>query len=89
MNKNTDVEKEESASKVSRMHVIEVSPSNLISVLGGRSTIYRKIGEQTIDEVVKILKSKTTLGFSVFNSFSSPIWKPQTATHRKIQNQKA
>ncbi len=35
-NPNTDTEKEESASKVSRMHVIEVSPSNLISLMGGK-----------------------------------------------------
>jgi hypothetical protein len=47
------------------------------------------MGEEVVDKVIELLKSKTTLGFSVFNSFSSPIWKPQTATHRKIQNQKA
>ena len=66
-NPNTDTKKEESASKVSRMHVIEVSKSNLISLMGGKWTIYRLMGEEVIDKVIELLKSNT-LFFILFIS---------------------
>ena len=69
MNKNTDVEKEESASKVSRMHVIEVSASNLISLMGGKWTIYRLMGEEVVDKVIELLKSNPTASFSFLIHF--------------------
>jgi glycerol-3-phosphate dehydrogenase len=40
--------------KISREHAILVSPSKLISIVGGKWTTYRKIGEDAIDMAVKI-----------------------------------
>ena len=42
--------------KVSRKHVIEVSESGLISVMGGKWTIYRKMGEDTVDTIFREFK---------------------------------
>ena len=45
--------------KVARTHIIDESPSGLISVLGGKWTIYRLMGEQTVDKIEKYLSSNT------------------------------
>ena len=37
---------------LSRNHVIEVSNSNLVSLMGGKWTSFRKMGEETIDRIV-------------------------------------
>ncbi len=47
-----------STKEVSRSHKIDVSPSGLISVLGGKWTTYRKIAEDAIDAAISINKLK-------------------------------
>jgi len=42
---------------ISRKHVIEISPSGLISLMGGKWTIYRRMGEDTVDEILKYLET--------------------------------
>jgi len=39
-----------------RNHVIFSSPSNLITVAGGKWTTYRSMAEETVDEAIKLLK---------------------------------
>jgi glycerol-3-phosphate dehydrogenase len=39
---------------ISRDHIIDVSQSNLITIVGGKWTTYRKMGEDVIDTAVKI-----------------------------------
>ncbi|CAD8090737.1 unnamed protein product [Paramecium sonneborni] len=41
--------------EVSRTHEIEVSKSGLISVMGGKWTIFRLMGEQTVDKVQQLI----------------------------------
>lgn len=53
-----------SSSSVSRDHLILTSPSNLITIAGGKWTTYRKMGEDVVNEAIKIAflkaeKSKT------------------------------
>lgn len=38
---------------LSRKHKVKVSPSGVISIMGGKLTTYRKMSEHTVDEVVK------------------------------------
>lgn len=45
--------KAKSTAALSRKHVIEVSPEGLISVLGGKWTTCRKMGEDAIDAAIK------------------------------------
>ena len=51
---------------IARNHIIDVSPSDLVTIAGGKWTTYRAMAEETIDEVVKVgqfshaTKSKTT-----------------------------
>ena len=47
-----------STKEVSRSHKIDISPSGLISVLGGKWTTYRKISEDAIDTAISIKKLK-------------------------------
>ena len=47
-----------STKEVSRSHKIDISPSGLISVLGGKWTTYRKIAEDAIDTAISIKKLK-------------------------------
>ena len=44
----------ESTKEVSRHHKVMVSPSGLISVLGGKWTTYRKMGEDAIDNAIVV-----------------------------------
>lgn len=39
---------------ISREHILEVSPSDLITITGGKWTTYRKMAEETVDTVVKV-----------------------------------
>ena len=48
----------QSTKEVSRSHKIDISPSGLISVLGGKWTTYRKIAEDAIDKAISINKLK-------------------------------
>jgi glycerol-3-phosphate dehydrogenase len=45
--------KKSSTSAISRNHVIEFSPSGLVSVMGGKWTTFRKIGEETVDMILR------------------------------------
>ena len=47
-----------STKEVSRSHKIDIAPSGLISVLGGKWTTYRKIAEDSINSAISINKLK-------------------------------
>jgi glycerol-3-phosphate dehydrogenase len=49
-----DPDNKESTKEVSRRHKITVSPSDLISVVGGKWTTYRVMAEETIDKAIRI-----------------------------------
>jgi glycerol-3-phosphate dehydrogenase len=38
---------------MSRNHVIEVSKSGLVSLMGGKWTTFRLMGEETVDRILK------------------------------------
>lgn len=46
---------EQKTKEISRSHKILVSPSNLFTILGGKWTTYRKMGEDMVDKVEKHL----------------------------------
>ena len=48
----------QSTKEVSRSHKIDISPSGLISVLGGKWTTYRKIAEDALNTAISINKLK-------------------------------
>jgi glycerol-3-phosphate dehydrogenase len=37
--------------KISRSHVIEISKSGLISLMGGKWTTYRRMGQEVVDKI--------------------------------------
>lgn len=39
-----------------RNHVIEISESGLVSLMGGKLTSYRQMGEETVDKILSINK---------------------------------
>ena len=39
---------------ISRDHIIQASPSGLITIVGGKWTTYRKMGEDVIDHAIKV-----------------------------------
>ncbi len=47
---------ENDTASISRDHVVRISKSGLITVTGGKWTTYRKMGEDTIDEAIRIGK---------------------------------
>lgn len=44
-----------------RNHLIDKTPSGMISLLGGKWTSYRLMGEETVDTVVNYLKENKCL----------------------------
>ncbi|EAR93558.2 FAD-dependent oxidoreductase (macronuclear) [Tetrahymena thermophila SB210] len=44
--------------KIARTHVIEVSKNGLVSLMGGKWTVYRCMGEETVDKILEIFKQK-------------------------------
>lgn len=44
---------EASTANLSRNHVIEETPSGLISLMGGKWTSFRKMGEETVEHILK------------------------------------
>ena len=40
--------------KISREHVVMVSPSGLVTILGGKWTTYRKMAQDTVDDAVSV-----------------------------------
>lgn len=65
-----------STSALSRSHEIEVSKSGLISLLGGKWTSFRVMGEDTVDKVIEVHKlepkheGSKTLEFNLIGSYS-------------------
>jgi glycerol-3-phosphate dehydrogenase len=53
----------ESTKEISRHHKIKISTSGLISILGGKWTTYRKIGEDAVDSAISVggLKSSKSI----------------------------
>ena len=45
-------------SAISRNHVIEFSPSGLVSVMGGKWTTFRQIGQETVDMILTENKTR-------------------------------
>lgn len=50
---NANEGEELNTKKLARKHVIEISNNGLISTMGGKWTIYRLMGEETIDTVLE------------------------------------
>jgi len=46
--------KEKSAAELSREHAIRLSKSNLVTIIGGKWTTYRKMAEDVIDKAVEV-----------------------------------
>ena len=44
----------EGTAALSRSHVVEVGPSKLVTVTGGKWTTYRRMAQDTIDRVLKV-----------------------------------
>jgi glycerol-3-phosphate dehydrogenase len=71
--KGTDV-----TSALSRNHVIEVSDSGLVSLMGGKWTSYRRMGVETVDKILNInpgifepkYEESQTLRYKLFGSYS-------------------
>ena len=72
----------ESTKEISRHHKIKVSTSGLISILGGKWTTYRKIGQDAIDSAFivgglknakSITENLTIHGFNLNSNFKDPL----------------
>lgn len=46
-------EKNSNTAAISRNHVIEKSKSGLVSLMGGKYTTFRAMGEETVNEILK------------------------------------
>lgn len=40
---------------IARNHIIDVSPSKLITIAGGKWTTYRSMAEETVDKAIKVV----------------------------------
>jgi len=54
----------ERTADLSRRHRVRSSPTNLVTVTGGKLTTYRKMAEDTVDQVVRILGSSAPAGMT-------------------------
>lgn len=50
--------KEKASSMTSRDHMIEVTPSNLITIAGGKWTTYRKMAQDAVDKAIEVAALK-------------------------------
>lgn len=84
-------EGEESTKEVSRHHKILVSPTGLVSVLGGKWTTYRKMGEDAVDHAVVVAalpprKCQTEhlpiYGFELASNWEDPLHVYGTKRHK-------
>jgi glycerol-3-phosphate dehydrogenase len=75
----TDVGRKRPASArtadLSRRHHVSRSPSGLVTITGGKLTTYRKMAEDTVDEVARLLVSHTGAG-------TGPVAEATTARER-------
>lgn len=59
--------KQHSSDKISRVHLIEVDEtSGLVSAMGGKWTIFRKMGEEAVDQVLLQLKNMKAISENEF-----------------------
>lgn len=58
----------ERTADLSRRHSVETSPSGLVTVTGGKLTTYRKMAEDAVDEVVRLLRSANRIGSALPSS---------------------
>ena len=56
------IKNNEKTKEISRRHKITISDSGLVSILGGKWTIYRRMAEDTMDKVIKLGMLKKTDG---------------------------
>jgi glycerol-3-phosphate dehydrogenase len=77
------VEGQQKTKEISRSHKIIVSTSNLFTILGGKWTTYRKMGEDMIDYIEKKMnwqhKKSATAGMHIFGykehvNWSDPLY---------------
>lgn len=57
--KGSDVTKE-----ISRSHKVSISESNLVTIIGGKWTTFRKMGEDTVDAVARLIKINSAISTS-------------------------
>ena len=70
--------KSSDTARLSRSHIIEVSPSGLVSLLGGKWTSFRHMGEETVEKILKMnedtilpkYEETQTLKFNFIGSYS-------------------
>ena len=75
---NGKAKKSSDTARLSRSHVIEVSDSGLISLMGGKWTSFRHMGQETVDTLLNINPDKfaplhdstQTLKFNFIGSYS-------------------
>jgi len=76
--------------EISRKHKITVSPSNLISIIGGKWTTFRAIGEDAVNTAVRTgrltAKSSTSRSTHIFGYTEQPVEGPD---HLHIYGSKA
>ncbi len=69
---------EQKTKEISRSHKIIVSPSNLFTILGGKWTTYRKMGEDMVDRIEKHLewthKKNATAGMHIHGYAEKMNW---------------
>jgi glycerol-3-phosphate dehydrogenase len=75
----SSVQKKKSSvtAQLSRTHEIEISKNGLVSLMGGKWTSYRCMGEETVDEILKHnknietkYKKSRTMEFNLIGSYS-------------------
>ena len=81
--------KQSSTSKLSRSHEIEVSESGLVSLMGGKWTSFRHMGQETVEKILELNKDivpiydeAQTLNFNYIGSYS----RCESVTGMKPQN---
>ena len=55
---NSFKKKKSSTAALSRNHIIEVTDSGLVSLMGGKWTSYRSQGEECVDKILKLYPNR-------------------------------
>ena len=53
------------SAQLTRSHIVETSPSGMVSILGGKWTTYRRMAQDAVDELAKTVKDLPAVGPSV------------------------
>jgi glycerol-3-phosphate dehydrogenase len=53
------------SSQLTRSHIVETSPSGMVSILGGKWTTYRRMAQDAVDELAKSIKDLPPTGPSI------------------------